>query len=821
MNENIILPDTYVIIPCYNEAAYIGRTVRSVLSTLSEVKVLVVDDCSTDDSLSEAQRAGAEVHLLNKHSSMSKALSEGISLLPHNCRYVVLLDAADCESAKETAKLLKPLKAGRAEMAISIASGRYVRIRNRLAIFLARWGIWSLTKRKMKAPFSWERALTREVIEMIGSKLEDGNGFHVALTIDALRSGFSVIEVPTGLGENQESRISPKNNLWQWAELLTVTGVIVARAYSVLRALVKEIRIKRLSSARLLVYDLTFRWGQIWFTILALVFVGFNDGRLVRAVLIAVTWTIIISILRLFYVAKDPSKTTRTNRMMLTFADMVASLIIAVSSSGSSNVLFAYLAAPSFFAAIVFPRQRSRALAVCVTSTSIYSLVILLSKQGSMFPNSILLLQVFFIIILSMLFATTAVAVRGHDLLYKTFTPTFRAEPSLKGHFDPMDDGGEAYMRAFNNLSVHSVMERDILSAATVQASYIAGLNVICSKLGYARALIKLVDLQHNRLIDLAFSGDANNWSSNTASSLGLDQSFKISGILANVLERKQPEIIKIDDRRLTADTMLRTFMQKLNSDEFVVVPMYYEGQSVGLLLADRKWDIDDERKNSFGIHISEFEAKRLANVCRQMVLLLKNAMLLRENEAQRIYYILHDRVLQRLVLALKALSETNKGSWPILIKEKMPNLINVVIEEIRRAPRLASTGDSSKRNLRLTVEKCVDTIRVLPIRLSLKIQGTEPLVSGVITDDVERALMCFLGNVAQHSGADKTDVYIHFDKAEIEVKVIDNGNGFDEETIIKKGLAILQERLALYGGSVSLKNIESGCCATARIKCR
>ncbi len=51
-----------VIIPAYNEAGSVADTVRSVLGqTTPPARVIVVDDCSTDDTGALARAAGAGV----------------------------------------------------------------------------------------------------------------------------------------------------------------------------------------------------------------------------------------------------------------------------------------------------------------------------------------------------------------------------------------------------------------------------------------------------------------------------------------------------------------------------------------------------------------------------------------------------------------------------------------------------------------------------------------------------------------------------------------------------------------------------------------
>jgi glycosyltransferase involved in cell wall biosynthesis len=60
-----------IIMPAYNEEAVIGDVVKGLLSALKEqaydYEIVVVDDCSKDDTAGHAERAGAYVirHILN------------------------------------------------------------------------------------------------------------------------------------------------------------------------------------------------------------------------------------------------------------------------------------------------------------------------------------------------------------------------------------------------------------------------------------------------------------------------------------------------------------------------------------------------------------------------------------------------------------------------------------------------------------------------------------------------------------------------------------------------------------------------------------
>jgi poly-beta-1,6-N-acetyl-D-glucosamine synthase len=82
-----------IIVPAYNEAASVGDTVRSLLSqTLRPVRVLVVDDGSSDDTGPVARAAGADV-LRPPRNTGSKAGAQTFALPYVETPYVMAVDA--------------------------------------------------------------------------------------------------------------------------------------------------------------------------------------------------------------------------------------------------------------------------------------------------------------------------------------------------------------------------------------------------------------------------------------------------------------------------------------------------------------------------------------------------------------------------------------------------------------------------------------------------------------------------------------------------------------------------------------------------------
>ncbi len=99
--------DITVIIPAYNEAESVGETVRSLLGqTMPPAEVIVVDDCSTDDTAKVAREAGARV-LTPPANTGSKAGAQTFALDFVTTPLVMAVDA-DTVLAPDAVETLAP-----------------------------------------------------------------------------------------------------------------------------------------------------------------------------------------------------------------------------------------------------------------------------------------------------------------------------------------------------------------------------------------------------------------------------------------------------------------------------------------------------------------------------------------------------------------------------------------------------------------------------------------------------------------------------------------------------------------------------------------
>lgn len=88
-------PTVSVVIPCYNGAAFLAETLRSVLGqTYAPLEVIVIDDGSTDNSATIAAGFGPPVRVVRQENrGESAARNRGIALARGD--WVALLDADD------------------------------------------------------------------------------------------------------------------------------------------------------------------------------------------------------------------------------------------------------------------------------------------------------------------------------------------------------------------------------------------------------------------------------------------------------------------------------------------------------------------------------------------------------------------------------------------------------------------------------------------------------------------------------------------------------------------------------------------------------
>jgi dolichol-phosphate mannosyltransferase len=102
-----------ITIPAYNEQGKIGRVVEKIPKDICD-GIVVVDDCSSDNTATEAGAAGATVLSHSVNSGVGAAIRSGIDYAIKNSYDVVVVVAGDDQhDPADLQGLLEPIRSGR------------------------------------------------------------------------------------------------------------------------------------------------------------------------------------------------------------------------------------------------------------------------------------------------------------------------------------------------------------------------------------------------------------------------------------------------------------------------------------------------------------------------------------------------------------------------------------------------------------------------------------------------------------------------------------------------------------------------------------
>ncbi|WP_029292118.1 glycosyltransferase [Cellulomonas sp. HZM] len=233
-----------VVIPAKDESRRIAATVRSAKAIPHVDLVLVVDDGSEDDTQDVARAAGAVVVRHSHNRGKAAAMETGAQVVamrdsPDRLPRILLFVDGDLgETAVNTAPLVPPVLEGHADLAIALlppqpgAGGRGI------VVGAARRAIASMTGWTPSQPLSGMRCLTRDAFEA-ATPLAHGWGVETGMTIDLLRQGFRVVEVPCDL-RHRPSGSDLKGQLHRAAQYRDVQLAVNARRVRRVAGAVKD-----------------------------------------------------------------------------------------------------------------------------------------------------------------------------------------------------------------------------------------------------------------------------------------------------------------------------------------------------------------------------------------------------------------------------------------------------------------------------------------------------------------------------------------------------------------------------------------------------
>ncbi|GAB7386178.1 glycosyltransferase family 2 protein [Bacillaceae bacterium] len=208
-----------VIIPAFNEEAYLEETLTALRPLGFVHELIVVDDGSSDRTAEIASRYADRVIRHEKNKGKGAALQTGWQQARGDV--FLFLDADLGKTVRHSESLLEPIVTEAADMAVAILPPAERKGGFGLVKKLASWGIYGLTGFRPQAPLSGQRAVRREVMERL-SPLPQGFGIEVGMTIDLLRAGYRIVEVKIPFSHRETGR--DLSGFWHRGKQLLAVG---------------------------------------------------------------------------------------------------------------------------------------------------------------------------------------------------------------------------------------------------------------------------------------------------------------------------------------------------------------------------------------------------------------------------------------------------------------------------------------------------------------------------------------------------------------------------------------------------------------------
>jgi dolichyl-phosphate beta-glucosyltransferase len=214
-------PQYSIVIPAYNEAARIGRTLESVLACIRSrgwfAEVVVVNDGSRDqtaDIVREFAARAPEIRLLENPGNRGKGYSVRHGLLESFGEIVMFTDADLSAPIEEAEGLFAALRDG-ADIAIGSRWLERTRQTIRQPLYRQFFGrcFNAVTRAVMGLPYADTqcgfKAFTRAAAQTV-FQLEtiERWGFDPEILFIARKRGFKVVEVPVSWAHDERTRIS-------------------------------------------------------------------------------------------------------------------------------------------------------------------------------------------------------------------------------------------------------------------------------------------------------------------------------------------------------------------------------------------------------------------------------------------------------------------------------------------------------------------------------------------------------------------------------------------------------------------------------------
>lgn len=199
-----------IIIPAYNEAGIIEDTIKDI-KNICEADIIVVDDGSTDSTLTEAKSAGAKVIEHPFNLGYGAALQTGYKYaLKEGYAFAVQMDADGQHDPAYMSNLLEVVQNDGVDVSIGsrfLGEGTYKHsFFKKIGIVFFRTIASAVTGQKITDPTSGYQALNRKAMEFYASEAYPVDFPDADVLIMLHRRGLTFKEIPVKMNHNAKQK---------------------------------------------------------------------------------------------------------------------------------------------------------------------------------------------------------------------------------------------------------------------------------------------------------------------------------------------------------------------------------------------------------------------------------------------------------------------------------------------------------------------------------------------------------------------------------------------------------------------------------------
>lgn len=217
------------LLPAYNEEGAIGHVIDEVRQVLPQADIVVIDDCSTDDTAQVAREAGVTVLSIPSNLGIGGAVQTGFKFArEYGYDIVVRLDGDGQHNAFEMPTLLAALSSGRAD---AVFGSRFIGKKSDMKIpYGRRLGIKTfalivtvLTRQRATDTTSGFMCLNRYAVSVLADYLPQDYP-EVEGRIFLHKAGLTSLELPVYM----RSRLAGMSSINSWRSIYYAFKVSVA-----------------------------------------------------------------------------------------------------------------------------------------------------------------------------------------------------------------------------------------------------------------------------------------------------------------------------------------------------------------------------------------------------------------------------------------------------------------------------------------------------------------------------------------------------------------------------------------------------------------